>query len=174
MSDRFPEFINRILSHEGEFTDNPKDKGNWTGNAVGKGVLKGTKFGIAANTYPNVDIKNLPRDGAIAIYRKDYWEKTRINELPSAIAYQVLDAAINHGPARAIGWLQSVVGATSDGAIGPRTLAAVAAGRDDPSSLALQFLAKRLQFYTDIGGWDTFGRGWVRRTAQNMEYAAND
>lgn len=163
-ADKFAIFIERILGHEGGYVNHPNDPGGET------------KWGISKRAYPNVDIKGLTREGAIALYRRDYWEGPRINELPSAIAFQVLDAAINHGRSRAIGWLQSVVGATSDGRIGPRTLERVLAYESTigTKGVALNFLATRLQFYTDIGGWDTFGRGWARRMAVNMRYAATD
>lgn len=32
-----------VLQHEGGFTDDRRDPGNWTGGKVGKGVLLGTK-----------------------------------------------------------------------------------------------------------------------------------
>jgi hypothetical protein len=33
-----------------------RDPGNWTGGAIGKGELRGTKWGISAQTYPQIDI----------------------------------------------------------------------------------------------------------------------
>lgn len=164
MPDLFDKYIERVLSHEGGYVNNPKDPGGET------------KWGISKRAYPTVNISTLTREGAIALYRRDYWEGPHINELPPALAFQVFDAAINHGRARAIGWLQSAVGATSDGRIGPVTLGRVEAYRSTigDKAIALLFLAQRLQFYTDIEGWTTFGKGWARRTAINMRYAAND
>ena len=51
-TDNFPPFIDRLLSHEGGYSSDRQDPGNWTGGQVGLGELKGTKFGIAANTFP--------------------------------------------------------------------------------------------------------------------------
>ena len=101
MTDRFPIFIDRLLSHEGGFTDDRRDPGNWTGGKVGAGLLKGTKFGIAANTYPALDIKNLTRAQAVAIYRWDFWERARCDRLPAVVAFQLLDGAVNSGIAQA-------------------------------------------------------------------------
>lgn len=44
----FNKFLERVIEHEGGYTDNPKDPGNWTGGEVGKGELKGSKYGLSA------------------------------------------------------------------------------------------------------------------------------
>jgi hypothetical protein len=41
------------------FSSERRDQGNWKSGVVGKGLLKGIKFGIVANTDPSLDIKNL-------------------------------------------------------------------------------------------------------------------
>lgn len=53
----FDKAFDRLIGHEAGYSNDRRDPGNWTGGIVGKGQLKGTKFGIAANTYPNLDIK---------------------------------------------------------------------------------------------------------------------
>ncbi|MDH1334083.1 hypothetical protein N5D77_07565 [Comamonas thiooxydans] len=68
----FDKAFDRLIGHEGKFTNNPKDDGNWTGGKQDRGELKGTKFGIAANTYPHLDIKSLTIEQAKAIYREDF------------------------------------------------------------------------------------------------------
>ncbi|MFC0406768.1 hypothetical protein [Roseomonas elaeocarpi] len=42
------------------------DPGNWTGGQVGKGKLKGTKYGIAAASYPARTSKTLPMSGRLS------------------------------------------------------------------------------------------------------------
>ena len=72
-----------VVGAEGGFSNDPKDRGNWTGGKVGSGILMGTKFGIAANTYgnklksQNMTIKNLTVDDAKQIYKRDWWDKLR-------------------------------------------------------------------------------------------------
>ncbi len=168
MSDLFDKYIERILSHEGGYTNNPKDPGGATNWGITERVAR-------ANGYTG-EMRAMPRQTAIDIYRKVYWAGPHIDLLPEGISFQVLDAAVNHGRTRAIQWLQTAVGATADGAIGPKTLERVRAYQSTigTKGVTLSFLAQRLQFYTDIGGWDTFGKGWARRTATNMRYAAND
>lgn len=170
--DFFDVSIERLLSHEGGFTLNPKDPGNWTGGKQGVGQLKGTKWGIAANTYPNLDIKNLTRDQAKAIYRRDWWERAKCHLLPNVVSYQLLDGAVNSGIGRASIWLQRAARVADDGVIGPVSLKAIKAA--DPNDLAFRFLGFRLEFMTGLSTWQTFGKGWARRIAQNLILAAED
>lgn len=169
---RFPDFIERVLGHEGRFTANPKDPGNWTGGRVGVGTLKGTNWGIAANSYPNIDIAHLTRAEAIAIYERDFWDAVRGDDLPPMLAFQALDVAVNHGPSRARRMLQLAAGVLDDGIIGPITLAALRAA--DRNDLTFRFLAERLDFYTSLPTWGAFGKGWTRRVAGNLRFAALD
>lgn len=163
------EAIQLLIVNEAGFQDDPNDRGNWTSGTVGVGQLKGTKYGISAMTYPNLDIKNLNLQAATDLYYKDWWLKYKLDQLNSAVAYQVLDAAVNHGPGNAIKMLQQSVGFTGksvDGAIGPLTISA--ANKMDASELLIKFLAYRLQFMTDIKTFDRYGRGWSRRVSSNM------
>jgi len=50
----------------------PEDDSNCAGSKQGRGELKGTKYGIAAKSYPHLDIKNLTLDQAKAIYMQDF------------------------------------------------------------------------------------------------------
>lgn len=172
MKDHFPTFIERLLSHEGGYSADPEDPGNWTGGAKGVGTLKGTKFGIAANTYPQLDIKRLTREQAIEIYRRDFWARAKCAQLPKAAAFQLLDGAVNSGIGQAARWLQRAVGVADDGLIGPATLAAVS--RTDANDLVLRFNAQRIDFMTRLKNWKHHGAGWMRRIAGNLNYAAID
>lgn len=162
----FDQAFHTLLGHEGGFTEDPRDPGNWTGGRVGAGELRGTKFGIAANTYPNEDIRNLTVDRAKEIYRRDFWNPVRADELPAEVRYAVFDAAVNSGVRQAARWLQRAVGVRDDGVIGPITLGAVRA--TDPQVLLRRMLSARLRFMTDLPTWPTFGRGWARRIADLM------
>lgn len=172
MADKFDTFIRRILSHEGGYSADPKDPGNYTGGRVGVGQLKGTKFGIAANTYPTLDIKNLTWDTAAALYRRDFWDASKAGQLPPAVGYQLLDGAVNSGVRRATQWLQRAALVADDGIIGPATLAAIKAA--DPNDLVFRFIAERLEFMTGLSNWAAHGKGWARRIAKNLRLAADD
>lgn len=156
----FDDFIERVLAHEGGLVDDPRDPGGLT------------QWGISKRAYPNIDIRNLTRKDAIGIYRRDFWERVQGDKLPRPVAFQALDAAVNHGIGNAVRWLQRAAGVADDGVIGPMTLAAI--GRADPADLVLLFNAERLAFYTKLSTFDVFGRGWINRVAGNLRHAAGD
>ena len=168
----FDEAFRRLIGHEGGYSTDKRDAGNWTGGKVGVGTLKGTKFGLAANTYPNLDIKNITLAQAKEIYKKDWWDKLGGHGLHSAITFQLWDFAINAGKSRAIKELQQVAGVTADGIIGPKTIEAV--NGLDLNDVLLSLTAERLKFYTSLGTWSAYGKGWTNRVADNLKYAAQD
>lgn len=170
----FEKAFERLIGHEGKFTDNPKDDGNWTGGKQGRGQLKGTKYGIAANTYPHLDIKNLTLEQAKAIYREDSWDV--IGPAHGAIKFQLFDAAVNHGQGNAVRLLQRAVKAADDGIWGPRSQAALndMQERYGHNDVLLRFMAYRLKFWASLSKFDVFGRGWTNRGADNMLFAAED
>lgn len=162
----FDEAFKVLIGHEGNFTDNPKDPGNWTGGKVGAGVLKGTKYGIAANTYPEEDIRNLTLARAKELYCRDYWGKLRMDDVPDVVRFDLFDAAVNSGVGQAARFLQRAAGVVDDGAIGPNTLAAVK--RMDPQLLDKRMSGYRLRFMADLKVWPDFAKGWARRIANNL------
>lgn len=163
--------FDRVIGHEGNYTNNPRDPGNWTGGKVGVGELKGTKWGLAAASYPTWDIENITLEEAYKEY-SNWWHELRLHELPKVMQYQMFDAAFNHGKRRANKLLQASVGAKQDGIVGKRTRAKFQSVAEN--DLVLLFLSARLWFYTDLVHFDEFGRGWSRRIALNMKYASED
>jgi len=105
--------IDRVLKHEGGYVNNPHDNGGET------------NFGIAKRWYPDLDIKKLTREQAIAIYYHDYWLKNCCEQLPPALALTVFDCAVNQGGSFARKALQRLAKTTIDGIIGPKTIATV-------------------------------------------------
>lgn len=168
----YDEAFKRVIGHEGRFQANPKDRGNWTTGVIGMGQLKGTKFGISAMSYPNEDIRNLTLARAKQLYHRDFWLRVGGDELHPAIAYQLFDATINHGPGNSIRMLQRAVGVADDGHLGPITAEGIqSTGVDDTLKL---FNAERIEFFTKISTFNEFGRGWMRRVAHNLRFAAED
>jgi lysozyme family protein len=162
----FDRMFDIVVGHEGGFTADPEDPGNWTGGAIGAGRCRGTKFGISAAAYPSVDIANLSLDLAKSLYRRDYWLRIVGDRLPGTLALLVFDAAVNNGVGRATRWLQQVALVPQDGVIGPGTLEAIAHAAARPGGIADlcgEFLAQRLWFMTSLPTWRTFGLGWARR-----------
>lgn len=155
----FEKAIERVLSHEGGYVHDPRDPGGET------------QWGISKAAYPYINIKTLTREDAKVIYFRDYW-KPVAGSLPASLAYQALDAAVNHGIGNAIRFMQRAVDVADDGNWGP--VSAAQAKKFEENDLLFRFLAERTLFMTKLRKWDTFGRGWVRRIAQNLLYAAED
>ncbi len=160
----FDKAIERVLGHEGGYVNHPKDPGGET------------NFGITRNTATAAGYKgsmrDMTREQAKAIYRARYWTPIKGDDLPFAIAYQLLDAAVNHGTNQAVKFLQRSVSTQADGLIGAATIAAVKA--KPVGQVVNNFLAHRTEFFCSLPTFDTFGRGWIRRVAANMRHAASD
>lgn len=147
MLSNFPRCLAQILKHEGGFTKNPKDPGNWTGGKVGKGKLVGTKKGIAASANPGLDIPNLTDAQIAAIYRKNYFTPAGCEELPIGLDLAVFDPAVNAGVSRAKKWL-------------------AVAGTGTTKARIQKISKARLSFYRSLSTFKTFGKGWTRRVAE--------
>ncbi len=150
-----------VLKSEGAWSGDPNDSGNWTGGKVLAGELKGTKYGISAASYPNLDIQNLTLTEAQAIYKSDYWDKIHGDEMPLTIAVIAFDSAVNQGVGGAIRLLQKVYGVKVDGVLGKQTLAAIQSA--PTKAMAIEFLSRRIMAYTEAAGWPGNGLGWTRR-----------
>ena len=90
----FDEIIQITLDHEGGYVHDPKDLGGET------------NFGIAKRFYPDVDIKNLTEEGAKEIYKKDYWDKNKVESLPQNLWHIYFDMCVNMGKRTAVKVLQ--------------------------------------------------------------------
>ena len=156
----FDQAFDRLISNEGGYVNNQADPGGET------------KFGIAKRSYPLVDVANLTRDQAREIYRRDFWGRGRMDEYDPAIAFQVFDAAVNHGIETAIRLLQRAVGVADDGHVGPVTVAAIKS--KSVTDMLMLFIAERIRFWTKLSTWPQFGRGWANRAADDLVYAAED
>ena len=152
----FDTAFEKLIGHEGGYSNDPHDPGGET------------KFGISKRAYPALDIRNLTLADAKAIYKRDYWDRAQCDRLPPELAFDVFDAAVNSGIGQAIRWLQRAVGVADDGYVGPLTLGALT--RDgDPSAVQARFNGHRLAFMTNLSTWQTFGKGWARRIAANLQ-----
>ena len=145
--------------HEGAYSNNSNDPG------------KETMWGITqrvawANGYTGA-MRYLTRDGAIAIYKKAWWEFLRIDELPDLMRYSLFDAAVNSGQSQATKWLQEVVGAQEDGVLGDETIAA--AKLVNPLKAAILMEVTRTDMETNLPIWTSFSRGWARRMVANVK-----
>lgn len=165
----FDQAFAMTVGSEGGFTNNEADRGNWTGGIVGRGELKGTKFGISAAAYPRLDIANLTLEKAKEIYLLDYWNGCGCDLVPDAINFVLFDMAVNSGPRAAIKAMQEVLHVQADGIFGDQTKAALKGA--DPGYLYRAINGARLDLLTglDDSRWLKFGRGLVKRVARILK-----
>jgi lysozyme family protein len=144
---------------EGGYTNNPADPGG------------ATKYGISAAAYPTLDIANLTLVQAQAVFISDYWNACQCSSLPACVAGLIFDAAVNQGAGWARQALQSALGVTTDGVIGPKTLAAAKAA--DIATLHATIGWLREVRYRSLADFTTFGHGWIIRLCRVIAATAS-
>lgn len=155
----FKDSLALVLKHEGGYVNHPKDPGGETNYGVTKATA--VKFGYTG------DMKEIPLSVVEEIYEKGYWRAINGDALPDALRHHVFDAAVNSGPVRAIKWLQQALGTKDDGIFGNDTYSRLQTA--DPVKLAAKYNAIRLKFLASLPTFSTFGAGWTRRVASNLE-----
>jgi lysozyme family protein len=145
----FETAIEFVLSYEGGYSNDPADPGGET------------RWGISKRAYPDLNIKTLTREAAIALYRRDYWERCRCDALPPAIAFLLFDSAVNQGAGKAIRIMQQALGVAADGVIGSATINAASKAKENVA--VAEFVARRCAAYAMTPNVQRFGLGWMRR-----------
>ena len=157
MKDHFEAAICHTLQWEGEYVDDPHDSGGET------------NFGISRKAYPDLDIKALTLEAAVAIYRRDYWDAVGLGLLRHRrLACKVFDLGVNVGAKRAVRWLQTAHNLVSpapplavDGTIGPVTARAINAyGHEAALIAAVKYFA--CHHYVSLSR-HRFLAGWLNR-----------
>lgn len=154
-----------VLAAEGGYVDDPMDPGGATNLGITLQVLSIWRH----TAVTKADVQALTRNEAGAIYRANYWNAERCSDLPAGVDLMVFDAAVNMGIGRAAKFLQTVVGVTADGSIGPQTVAATAAKA--PVDVVNGLAAARLLFYQGLPTFDHFGHGWTARVNNAKAHA---
>ena len=153
----FNEIIEKVLDHEGGYVNDPKDLGGET------------KYCITKRFYPDVDIKNLTIEKAKEIYKKDYWDKNRVESLPQNLWHIYFDMCVNMGKRTAVKVLQRAAvnkgrGIEIDGGLGPATRKALKGVELD------RVRAFRVKYYVDLitakPEQEKFYLGWFRRATE--------
>jgi lysozyme family protein len=154
-----------IIHSEGGYVNDKRDAGGMTN----LGVTKRAWEAWLDHPVSEGDMRALTPVVVSPFYRSQYWNPIHGDALPLALALCVFHVSVNAGPGRAAKLLQSVVGVTSDGAIGPATLAAVtrvtSARVAGLAALVHSFQDALRAYYRSLSSFEVFGKGWLNRAA---------
>lgn len=161
MRENWEKSFAETIKHEGGYVDHPKDPGG----ATNLGITIGTLSNWLGREATKAEVKALTIDKVKPIYRKNYWDVVKGDDLPSGVDFAVYDFAVNSGPSRAAIYLQNIVGSAPDGKIGPLTIKAVSkfVERFGAEQLVSDLCSQRLAFLERLSTWSTFGKGWSSR-----------
>lgn len=173
----FENAFQRVVMIEGGYSDHPSDTGGKTQFGI-------TEFVARANGYTG-DMRALPLATAKAIYRAQYWDIMRLDDvsvISSAVAHEVFDTGVNMGIAHAARFLQRALTALNrqgrdfpdlvpDGVMGPVTVFSLKAfaakrGKDGETVLLRALNGQQVERYLDITEGrpanEDFFFGWLR------------
>ena len=98
---QFDKAILTVLKHEGGYSDHVADRGGKTRYGIIESVARRHGYEGA--------MRDLPLEKAKEIYRIDYWDENRLEDIASVnyeLALEVFDTGVNVGTARVARWLQ--------------------------------------------------------------------
>ena len=167
MNMNFDQCMSMLLAHEGGYVNHPSDPGGMTN----LGVTKRTYDEYHGTDIDEEGMRQLTKADVEPIYRRNYWNRCRCQDLPSGIDWAVFDLSVNSGTGRAARLLQRAVETTEDGSIGPLTLMMVK--KHEVANIINRIAVYREEFYRSLSTFDTFGRGWLRRNDETREQAIN-
>lgn len=154
-----------ILKWEGGFVNDPDD----LGGATNKGITIGTfgdyrkRKGLPPPTVN--DLKNLSDKDWYEIFKTLYWDRWKADEIKSQSVAAILVDWVWASGVRSILRAQIILGVTSDGIVGAKTIAALNAA--DPKKLFDAIKADRKKFIDEICKVrpknEKYRRGWMNR-----------
>ena len=165
MLSNFPASLALVLKSEGGFVNHPSDPGGMTNLGVTKKVWEAW----VKHPVDEAEMRSLTPELVGPLYKANYWDACKCDDLQRGVDYCVFDAAVNMGSGRAAKLLQAALGVTADGSIGRATIAAATAA--DPVELLEAFSLGKEAFYQSLPTFATFGKGWLNRVAHVQDAA---
>ena len=159
MRENYAKCLNAVLVFEGGFVNHPKDPGGRTNKGITQYVYNSWR---KSKGLPTRDVKDIPMSEVTLIYKANYWDMIKGDELPSGLDLALFDFAVNSGVYRAIRFIQGIVGVRPDGVMGPITLKAI---KESDKDLVLAICNERMKFLKGLSTWHYFGKGWTNRVA---------
>lgn len=169
MANNFQKCLNVVLHHEGGYVNHPSDPGGMTNLGVTKKVYEDW----VGHEVDEQTMRDLTPEEVGPLYKKNYWNRVKGDDLPEGLDLAVFDWAVNSGTGRAAKKLQEMIGTTVDGGIGPNTLKCLDEYIEENGleQTIRDYHQIRQQFYESLSTFETFGRGWTRRNDETLETA---
>ena len=178
----FDKALSFVLGNEGGYSNDPDDRGGATNLGITQSTLD-----RARRQMPDLPekVEDLTRAQAEEIYRVFYWEESKADMLPYPLCTLHFDAAVNHGLGGAGKLLQRTINNYAakagldarvdvDGAVGPKTLAALCQCLDIKGNVSLIceiYCNQREAYYKAIvennPSQKVFWNGWMNRLERN-------
>ncbi|MEO1794943.1 MAG: TIGR02594 family protein, partial [Pseudomonadota bacterium] len=158
--DAFAPCLAHVLRMEGGYVNDPYDPGGPTHRGITLATFaryRKTPNFTEARRALVADLKAIKDEEVRAIYEAFYWRPSRAQEMPAGVDLMHFDASVNHGLTGAARLLQSTLGVTVDGEIGPVTMGALRAS--DPSQTIAAYADARARRYRSLRHFWRFGRG---------------
>ena len=155
-------FLPKLFRVEGGFVNDPDD----CGGATNKGITIAVFRSFYGKDKTVTDLKNITTAQATKIYKTNYWDKCKADDIKSqSVAELLVDFAVNSGVATAAKKIQSLVGTTIDGKIGPKTIEAI--NNKKSETLFNELHDVRVAYYKAIvarkPSQQKFLKGWMTR-----------
>jgi lysozyme family protein len=170
MSTIFDRAFEFTLGHEGGFSDHPADNGG----ATKYGVTIATLAKHRRRAVSIDDVKALTLAEAKTIYKKHYWDALNLDAFADSLeilSIILFDQAVNRGVVTVARQLQTTVGTSVDGHIGPKTISAIKMMTQ--KRVAYNFVkASQISYATivkDNAAQRVFIVGWLRRSHKLLD-----
>ena len=165
MKENFDKSLELVLAHEGGYVHHALDPGGRTNLGVTQRVWEQ----YVGHPVDEATMRSLTKEMVSPLYRKEYWDAVRGDQLPSGADYLAFDFAVNAGSFRCVKTIQRALNITADGVIGPVTIKAIQdANAED---FIEKFSDVKKSFYLGLANYPTFGKGWLNRVAEAKKTA---
>jgi lysozyme family protein len=164
MKEDYSKAMRVILTYEGGKDDDPVDPGGRTNQGIIQRVYTAWRM---KKGLPNRDVFLMEDSERDEIYRQNYANQVRFDELPPGVDVVMLDGAVNSGPSQSIKWAQRALGLYADGVLGPVTMQRIE-NHPDHDELIDAILERRRLFLKALKTYYRFGKGWMARV-NNLE-----
>lgn len=158
-----------LIKKEGGFVNDPQDAGGMTN--LGVTISKWAAW--VGHQPTEAEMRALTPAIVAPFYRAEYWNKIHGDSFPVALSLCLFHSCVNLGPFHAGQILQTLVGASPDGAIGPGTIAATTlfSLKHGLKATVDGYQDGLAAYYRTRPTFPHFGHGWLNRDLEIKKLA---